>query len=189
MHTLSPSVMCGPMDCPDASVPGISQARILEWAAISFSRDLPQPGIKPESPRSLVLASGSFTSVLPGRQRGQGRSLKNIFIYFSLTIKETRLKHLGKESHNHQPILIQGEVCRCVTTWHISSDGRAANCPTDRRDPRGGPLYALSSRTNRTLPSSRGEGEQGWGVRSSRQTFLNGKDRGHGRDRSVEVRT
>ena len=38
-----------PMDCssPGSSVHGISQARILEWVAIYFSRDLPNPGIKP----------------------------------------------------------------------------------------------------------------------------------------------
>ena len=32
--------LCDPMDCglPDSSVHGISQARILEWVAISFSR-------------------------------------------------------------------------------------------------------------------------------------------------------
>ena len=34
---------------------GISQARILEWIAISFSKgDLPNPGIKPGSPASQV---------------------------------------------------------------------------------------------------------------------------------------
>jgi len=39
-----------------SSVHGISQARILEWVAISFSKgDLPNPGIKPTSP---VLAGG-----------------------------------------------------------------------------------------------------------------------------------
>ena len=32
------------------SVHGIFQARILEWVVISFSRDLPDPGIEPESP-------------------------------------------------------------------------------------------------------------------------------------------
>ena len=32
--------LCDPMDCtlPGSSVHGISQARILEWVAISFSR-------------------------------------------------------------------------------------------------------------------------------------------------------
>ena len=43
--------LCNPMDCslPGSSVHGILQARILEWAAISFSRDLPDPGIEPWS--------------------------------------------------------------------------------------------------------------------------------------------
>ena len=38
-----------PMDCslPDSSVHGILQARILEWVAIPFPGDLPNPGIEP----------------------------------------------------------------------------------------------------------------------------------------------
>ena len=41
--------LCDPIDGspPGSPVPGILQARILEWAAISFSRDLPGSGIKP----------------------------------------------------------------------------------------------------------------------------------------------
>ena len=35
-------------------VPGILQARIPEWVAISFFRDLPDPGIEPESPALQV---------------------------------------------------------------------------------------------------------------------------------------
>ena len=40
------------MDCSQrgSSVHGISQVRILEWVAISFSRDLHDPGIEPTSP-------------------------------------------------------------------------------------------------------------------------------------------
>ena len=36
---------CGPMDCspPGSSVHGISQVRILEWVAISFSRESSRP--------------------------------------------------------------------------------------------------------------------------------------------------
>ena len=39
------------MDCnpPGSSVPGIVQARILKWVAISSSWDLPDSGIKPAS--------------------------------------------------------------------------------------------------------------------------------------------
>ena len=42
---------CGP---PGSSVYGILQARMLEWVAIPFSRDLPDPGIKPGSPTLLA---------------------------------------------------------------------------------------------------------------------------------------
>ena len=40
-------ILCNSMDCspPGSSVHGILQARILEWVAIPFSRDLPDPGI------------------------------------------------------------------------------------------------------------------------------------------------
>ena len=54
------STLCDPMDCslPGSSVHGILQARILEWVAIPFSRDLPNPGIEPGS---LILAGRFFT--------------------------------------------------------------------------------------------------------------------------------
>ena len=52
--------LCDPMDgslpgsmdssLPGSAIHGIFQAKILEWAAISFSRDLPNPGIKFGSP-------------------------------------------------------------------------------------------------------------------------------------------
>ena len=44
--------LCDPMDCslPGPSVHGIFQVRILEWAAISFSRGPSQPRIEPRSP-------------------------------------------------------------------------------------------------------------------------------------------
>ena len=50
------SVDCSP---PGSSVHGILQARIPEWVASSFSRDLLNPGIKPRSP---ALQAGSFPS-------------------------------------------------------------------------------------------------------------------------------
>ena len=43
--------LCNPMDY---IVHGILQARILEWVAFPFSRDLPNPGIKPRSPALQV---------------------------------------------------------------------------------------------------------------------------------------
>ena len=51
------STLCNTMDYspPGSYVHGIFQARILEWVAISFSRDLPNPGMKPTYP---ALAGG-----------------------------------------------------------------------------------------------------------------------------------
>ena len=56
---------CDPMDCNPlgSSVHGIFQARILEWVAISFSRNLSNPGIKPMSLESRALTGRCFTTV------------------------------------------------------------------------------------------------------------------------------
>ena len=43
--------LCGPMDC---IVPGILQARILEWVAFPFSRGSSQPRDRTRSPALLV---------------------------------------------------------------------------------------------------------------------------------------
>ena len=45
--TLCDLMVCSPLG---SSANGILQARILEWVAISSSRDLPDPGIKAGSP-------------------------------------------------------------------------------------------------------------------------------------------
>ena len=78
--------LCNPMDCspPGSSVHGILQARMLEWVAISFSREgntrcslislVSVPGLslpKPTHPQSLPHSyslsslSPSFLSILP----------------------------------------------------------------------------------------------------------------------------
>ena len=51
---------------PGSSVYGIFQARILEWVAISFSRDLSDPGIKLGS---LAVQADSLPSEPPGSRR------------------------------------------------------------------------------------------------------------------------
>ena len=55
-----------PMDSslPGSAIHGIFQARILEWAAISFSGDLPNPGIEPVSP---ALRTDTLPSEPPGK--------------------------------------------------------------------------------------------------------------------------
>ena len=64
LYTQLYPTLCDPKDCslPGSSVHGISQAKILEWVAISFSRDLPHPGIELSSLESSALVSGSFTT-------------------------------------------------------------------------------------------------------------------------------
>ena len=66
---------CNPMDCslPGFSVPGISQTRILEWAAISFSR-----GSSPPKHRTHVSCiAGRFFTIEP-----QGKPARHISGYF-----------------------------------------------------------------------------------------------------------
>ena len=52
-----------------SSVHGILQARILEWIAIPFSRDLHNPGIEPGSP---ALQADSLPSEPPGKPKEEG---------------------------------------------------------------------------------------------------------------------
>ena len=57
--------LCDPMDysLPGSSLHVILQARVLEWVAISFSGDLPDPGIEPRSPS---LQADALLSEPPG---------------------------------------------------------------------------------------------------------------------------
>ena len=69
--------LCDPMDYspPGSSVPGILQARMLEWAATPFSgapRNLPDPGIEPRSP---ALQADS----LPSEPSGKSLPRDNLF--------------------------------------------------------------------------------------------------------------
>ena len=64
-HLVPPSrpTLHDPVDCSPAgfSVHGIFQAKILEWVAISSSRDLLNPEVEPESPVSPALKGGFST--------------------------------------------------------------------------------------------------------------------------------
>ena len=60
------ATLCNTMDCspPCSSVNGISQARTLEQVGISFSGDLPDPGLEPTLP---ILAGKFFTTEPQGK--------------------------------------------------------------------------------------------------------------------------
>ena len=61
--------LCNPMNCslPDSSVHGIFQARILEWVAISYPGNLPNPRMEPTCLVSLQWQADS----LPLRHLGE----------------------------------------------------------------------------------------------------------------------
>ena len=63
--------LCDPTDCspPGSSVHGISQARILEWVAISSSRGSSQPR---DWTHLSSLAGRFFTTEPPGEKAGKG---------------------------------------------------------------------------------------------------------------------
>ena len=67
-QSLSRVRLCDPVDCspPGSSVHGILQARILEWVAIPFSGDLPDPGVEPGSLMLLALAGRWFITRTAG---------------------------------------------------------------------------------------------------------------------------
>ena len=65
--------LCDPMDCTSQNSPvhGILQARILEWAAILFSRGSSQPRDRTQSP---TLQADSLPAELPGKPKNTGVS-------------------------------------------------------------------------------------------------------------------
>ena len=73
-------LFCDPMVCspPGSSVHGILQARMLEWVAISSSRDLPNPGIEPRSPA----LQADFFTVWATREAEEPFSFIKFFIKF-----------------------------------------------------------------------------------------------------------
>ena len=83
------------MDCglPGSSVCGILQARVLEWVAISFSRDLPNPGMEPRSP---ALQADSLPSEPLGKNRLN--KIKTICIHLEADCKP------HKDSYLFEPV-------------------------------------------------------------------------------------
>ena len=82
-HALPQScwTLCGPMGCslPGSSVHWIFQARILEWAVISYSRGSSQyRETEPASLTSLVLAGGYFTTEPPGKPFSKPTWMQNL---------------------------------------------------------------------------------------------------------------
>ena len=92
MKLLSHVQLCDLMDCslPGSSIHGISQARVLEWVAISFIQAIfltqgPDPGTKPRSP---TLQANALLSKPPGKPKwAVGKLLRNIQHTFKRSYK------------------------------------------------------------------------------------------------------
>ena len=66
--TQSDPAVCSPLDytLAGSSLPGILQARILEWVAVPPAGDLPSPGTEPKSLAPPALAGRFFTTSVIG---------------------------------------------------------------------------------------------------------------------------
>ena len=83
---------CDHMDCSPSgsSVHGISLARILEWVAVFFSRDLPNPGIEP----SLL-----HCSLLPLRIERHVENALKVVDYLAKNPKVAKVNHPSLTDH------------------------------------------------------------------------------------------
>ena len=85
-------ILCDALDCilPGSSLPGILQARILEWVACPPPGDLPDPGIKPASLRS---PAGSLPLSHPGNVRlcSPNKGLLAAFLFTQLILLSKEL--------------------------------------------------------------------------------------------------
>ena len=77
---------------PGSSVHGILQARILEWVAIPFSRDLLNPEIEPGS---LALQAYSLPSEPREKAHFRSKPFKNICIFGLLLLFGCTMWHGG----------------------------------------------------------------------------------------------
>ena len=110
------------MDCspPGSSVPGIFLSRILEWVAISSSRESSQPR---DGTCISALAGGSFNTELPGKPTMEYySSLKRRDILTCATtwmnLEDTMLSEISQSQKN--------QYCKAVKFIETESEGYLA---------------------------------------------------------------
>ena len=108
------------MDCnqPGSSVHGIFQARKLKWVAVSHSRDLPDPGIKPMSLTFLTLAGRFFTIALPGKLN----SLMKILVTESSDRTGSRCSVMSSQMIPSFPGIFSAWVASISSSWRINRE-------------------------------------------------------------------
>ena len=128
--SLRPLRLCDFATLPGSSVHGIPQARILKWAAISFSRGSSQPRDSPVSP---ALVGRFFTTVPPGRPIYDIHEVYiwtvSLSIYLKLYHKELNCESLG-QVQNLQCGLAGWTNSRADAPIHVleQSDGKCLSC-------------------------------------------------------------
>ena len=113
------SVLCNSL--PRWTIHGVLQATILEWVAIPFSRDLPNPGIKPRHPASqadslpseppgkLVKTHHTGMSYIKVKEYGQILSLMKLkFLVLGQTLKFPKIIVTLKKKRQKLPELMLG---------------------------------------------------------------------------------
>ena len=122
VHLLSHvQLFCNPVDCSpsDSSVQGISQARILKWVAISFSRDLSDPGMEP---RLLCLLHWQVDSLPLGHLRSSA---------LATGLPEFPGWEAGVCKLSPQPLVCSLYQLRFLGTL-LASEGRSPGCGVPR---------------------------------------------------------
>ena len=111
--------LCNTMNnrLPGSSVPGILQARIPVWVAMSFFRNLPDPEIEPAGLMSPALAGWFFTTSATWEALQEGYSHSKIFpeslLHASHTLKCKRNDR--KQKYRVVPIIKPGLLhCRQI---------------------------------------------------------------------------
>ena len=114
------------MDCslPASSVCGMSQARILELVAISFSGNLPNLGIEPMSP---ALTDEFFTTEPPGKPKegiaAEEEAEVNSVVDYEMSLFHS-LKDAGKDWNflsipsDCETGFLLTQLCRVWGTWN-----------------------------------------------------------------------
>ena len=118
-------ILCDPMDCspPGSSVHGISQARILEWVAISFSRGSSQSWngthiscigrqIPTEPPGKPILVP-SYCLLNRSRASLVAQTVKNL-----PTMRETWVRSLGWEDLLEEGMATHSNIYSCLENPH-----------------------------------------------------------------------
>ena len=111
-------LFCDPMDSssPGSSDHGLFQARTLEWVAISFCRDLPNPWNEPASP---ALAGRFFTTEQPGNPWVLWITQYVGMQFLLLLLFLIKLVH-SPPAHDSFPVRKEVDLQSCVSFMYIT---------------------------------------------------------------------